>query len=132
MLKDWYNGTGCGLGASSMFQDLSTEKLNAYDVDPAVYNHSDIKICPSILIDNYAKKKRYLTIIFLWDETKDFILASKYDSLKIGFGEAGVAGRFTEENDMSPISNSLTTPSKSLNGSAKKKESMEEEATQMV
>ena len=57
ILKDWYKGTGGGSGASAMFEDWSTEKLDAYDVDPAVYDHADIKMRPSILIDNYAKKK---------------------------------------------------------------------------
>ena len=115
-----------------MFEDWSTEKLNAYDVDPAVYDHSDISMRPSILIDNYAKKKKYLTMIFLWDETKDFILASKYDRLKIGVGEAGVAGRFDEEDDMSGITNSLTTPSNATHSSTKKRESVDEEAKKMV
>ena len=63
---------------------------------------------------------------------KDFILASKYDRLKIGFGEAGVAGRFDDDDDMSGITNSLTTPSKSTKGNAKKKESVEDEATKMI
>ena len=57
ILKDWFKGTGGGSGASTMFEDWSSEKLNSYDVDPAVYDHSDVKMRPSILIDNYAKKK---------------------------------------------------------------------------
>ena len=32
-----------------------------------------------------------MTIIFLWDELKDYILASKYDPLSIGTDEAGLA-----------------------------------------
>ena len=115
-----------------MFQDWSTEKLNAYDIDPAVYDHSDIKMRPSILIDNYSKKKKYLTMIFLWDETNDFILASKYESLKIGLGEAGLDGRFDNDDDISVISNSITSPSKSRKVKPTKSVTVEEEATEMV
>ena len=131
-MKDWYKGTGGSSGSSTMFQDWSTEKLNAYDIDPAVYDHSDIKMRPSILIDNYSKKKKYLTIIFLWDETKDFILASKYEALKIGLGEAGIAGRFDDDDDMSGISNSVSSPSKSTKVKPRKIMTIEEEATEMV
>ena len=72
-----------------MFQDWSEEKLNKYDINPKIYDHTNVQDCPSILMDNYAKKRKYITIIFLWDEKKDLILASKYDPLKIGIGEAG-------------------------------------------
>ena len=91
VLRDWYAGTGGGSGDSSMFQDWSEEKLNKYDVDPKIYDHSNVKERPSILMDNYAKKKKYITMIFLWDELKDLILASKYDPLQIGIGEAGLS-----------------------------------------
>ena len=71
-------------------------------------------------------------MIFLWDETKEFILASKYDRLKIGLGEAGMTGRFDDDDDISGISNSIASPSKSTKGSGKKKCTVEEEATKMV
>ena len=64
-----------------MFQDWSTSMFNTCDIDPTAYDHFDIKMRPSILIENYSKKKMHLTMIFLWYETKDYILASKYATL---------------------------------------------------
>ena len=43
-----------------------------------------------------------------------------------------MSGRFGDDDDMSGISNSITTPSKSTKGSGKKKFTVEEEATKMV
>ena len=57
ILRDWFKGNGGGSGVTTMFEEWSSEKINKYDVDPAIYDHSDIKSRPSILIDNYAKKK---------------------------------------------------------------------------
>ena len=63
MLYKWYKGTGGGLGDKTMFQDWSEEKLDRYDVIAEDYDHSNVKDRPSVLIDNYSKKK-YLTVIF--------------------------------------------------------------------
>ena len=57
VLKDWYAGTGGGSGDSTMFKDWDQEKLNKYDIDPQVYDHTNVSERPSILIDNYAKRK---------------------------------------------------------------------------
>ena len=89
MLHKWYKGTGGGSGNSVMFEEWSDEKKDKYDVIVEQYDHADVNGRPSILIDNYSKKK-YLTIIFLWDEEKDYILGSKYNPFSIGIGEAGV------------------------------------------
>ena len=43
-----------------------------------------------------------------------------------------MTGRFDDDDDMSGISNSIATPSKSTKGGSKKKSSVEEEATKMV
>ena len=64
MLYKWYKGTGGGSGDKTMFQDWSEEKLDRYDVIAEDYDHSNINDRPSVLIDNYSKKK-YLTVIFL-------------------------------------------------------------------
>ena len=55
ILRDWFKGTGGGSGVTSMFENWSSEKQNKYDVNLAIYDHSDIKARPSILIDNYPK-----------------------------------------------------------------------------
>ena len=92
MLYKWYKGTGGGSGEKTMFQDWSEEKMDRYDVIAEDYDHSNVKDRPSILIDSYSKKK-YLTVIFLWDEERDYILGSKYNPLSIGIGEAGINDR---------------------------------------
>ena len=56
IFKYWFKGTGGGSGASTTFEDWPSEKINLYDINPEVYDHSDVKMRPSILIDNYAKK----------------------------------------------------------------------------
>ena len=45
-------------------------------------------------------------MLFLWDEGKDYVLASKYDPLHIGIGEAGMA----RNDDVSALSNTNTSP----------------------
>ena len=102
ILNLWFEGTGGGSGETSMFQSWSEEKLDKYDIDPTVYDHTDISSRPSILIDGYAKHKKYLTMIFLWDERKDYILASKYNPINIGMGEAGIP----------IVESTVTTPSR--------------------
>ena len=52
ILKQWYLGTGGGSGRATMFEDWSSEKLNKYDIDPSVYDHTDIKNRPAVLIDS--------------------------------------------------------------------------------
>ena len=98
VLNQWYKGTGGGSGDYNMFEDWSQEKMDKYDVS-MIYDHTIIADRPPILIDGYAKKRKYITIMFLLDSKKDLLLASKYDPVKIGMGEAGV-GR---EDDSSNI-----------------------------
>ena len=132
ILKDWYKRTIGGSSVTSIFEDWLSEKCNTDNIDPAVYDRSDIKMGPSILIDNYAKKKKYLTMIFLWDEVKEYIRASKCDPLKIGMGEAGLT-IVLDDDDISAIANSVNAPSGSQKSGV---EShiwiLEEEAKQMV
>ena len=98
--------------------------MNKYDIDPQVYDHTNVAERPSILMDNYAKKKKYITMIFLWDETKDLILASKYDPLKIGMGEAGIA------RNRSDVGSNTESPERAAKG--KNKKTPEEEAQIMM
>ena len=113
MLHLWFQGTGGGSGNTTMFETWTEEKLNKYDIDPAVYDHTNIESRPAILIDGYAKHKKYLTMIFLWDEGKDYILASKYNPLKIGTGEAGLPRIESETSALTSITNGVTSSSKS-------------------
>ena len=108
MLYKWYKGTGGGSGVSTMFQNWSDEKKDRYDVIVEEYDHSNVKERPSILIDNYSKKK-YLTIIFLWDEEKDYILGSKYNPVSIGIGEAGIIN-MEEETTVSQMTSRSPPP----------------------
>ena len=123
MLYKWYKGTGGGSGEKTMFQDWSEEKMDRYDAIAEDYDHSNVKDRPSILIDSYSKKK-YLTVIFLWDEERDYILGSKYNPLSIGIGEAGINDR--DDCTISQIT-MRSNPEKS-----KVKMSTAEEATALV
>ena len=98
ILKLWYSGTGGGSGDKSLFETWSDEKLTKYEINMDNYDHCDIAERPSILFDGYSKRKKYLTIIFLWDELTDMLLCSKYDPFKMGKGEAG----FRQDSDSSP------------------------------
>ena len=65
--------------------------MELYGVDLDTYDHHDILNRPSILINNYHKHMYpYLTLIHLWDETKSFLLSSRYDPLNSGKGEVGL------------------------------------------
>ena len=57
ILQDWFKGTEGDSGVTVMSEDWSSDKKKKYDVNPTIYDRSDIKSRPSILIDNYAKKK---------------------------------------------------------------------------
>ena len=131
MLKLWFQGTGGGSGDKALFESWTEEKLDRWDIDPSLYDHTDIASRPSIMIDGYARHKKYLTVIFLWDETKDYILASKYNPLTIGEGEAGM---ISIESDTSALTNiSSISPSKTKGNKAKKDtKSPEDECKDMV
>ena len=110
VLKEWYKGTGGGSGLPKHFETWLQDKHNKYDIDEA-YDHTDISERPSILLDLYSKKKKYLTVIFMWDQMLDQVLCSKYNPLKIGRGESGLL-HCNDDNSMSGISscaNSKTT-----------------------
>ena len=57
MLHQWFKGTGGGSGLLSMFETWSEEKLDKYDIDPTIYDHSEVGSRPSILMDGYSTKK---------------------------------------------------------------------------
>ena len=57
VLHQWFKGTGGGSGLLSMFETWSEEKLDKYDIDPTIYDHSEVESRPSILMDGYSKKK---------------------------------------------------------------------------
>ena len=57
VLKLWYKGTGGGSGDTSIFEDWTKEKLDKYDIDPNLYDHTIVNKRPLILMDGYAKKR---------------------------------------------------------------------------
>ena len=112
-LSNWNKGTGGGLGLSSKFETWSQDKLDKYDIDPTIYDHTNVKNRPSILMEGYTKKKMYLTVMFMWDKKLEFILSVKYDPLKIGRGEAGLVREENNEDvSMSGMSSLCSKTSK--------------------
>ena len=97
-LSNWNKGTGGGSGLASKFETWSDDKLNKYDIDPSIYDHTDVQNRPSILMEGYTKNKMYLTVMYMWDEKMDFILSAKYDPLRLGRGEAGLGREDTNED----------------------------------
>ena len=79
-----------------MFETWSDENLNKYDINVAEYDHTNVKERPPVFIDWYVKTKKYLKVIFLWDEKIHFMVSSKYEPLVIGHGEAGIRNSATE------------------------------------
>ena len=131
----WYSGTGGGLGDKSLFETWSDEKLTKYDINIDNYDHCDISDKPSILFDGYSKRKKYLTIIFLWDELTDMLLCSKYDPFKMGKGEAGFrqdseSASHTEQDDASISGLSATSDKKWKNRRKRIKEHQTDQAKQ--
>ena len=91
MCTKWFLGTGSGDGRTSMFENRDDAKYEKYGVDKNTYDHHDILNQPTILINNYHKHRYpYLTMIHLWDESKSFLLSSRYDPLHSGKGESGM------------------------------------------
>ena len=72
-----------------MFKNWSEKKLNRRNIDPDVYNHTHVRESSPILINGYAKKKKYSTTIFLCNEKKYYLLTLNCDPLVIGNGEVG-------------------------------------------
>ena len=85
-LSNWNKGTGGGSGLASKFETWSDDKLNKYDIDPSIYDHTDVKNRPSILMEGYTKNKMYLNVMYMWDEKNGFYLISKVRSVKIREG----------------------------------------------
>lgn len=102
-LTIWNKGTGGGSGLKAHFETWNSDKFNKCDIDEYTYDHTDIAIHPPILMDIYAKKKKYLTYTFLWDSKIDYLISSEYDPLKLGRGKAGMR-RCESEISMSGIS----------------------------
>ena len=77
ILKDWYKGTGGRSGESTFFKGWSDEKLTMFNIDPDLYDHTDVRARPEILIQGYCKQRvSYLTIIHLWDNMGYYLLSS--------------------------------------------------------
>ena len=55
VLKQWYKGTGGGSGDYNMFQDWSQEKVDKYNTDPTIYNHTVIANYPPVLINDMSQ-----------------------------------------------------------------------------
>ena len=137
VLKNWYKGTGGGSGDDNMFEDWTKEKMDKYDVDPMIYDHTIVADHPPILIDGYAKHRKYITMLFLWDKKKDLLLASKYDPILIGLGEAGVEREddssipsLSHKSSNSKVSSITTNNSSPLR--TKAKSNPEEEAKEVA
>ena len=67
VLNVWYKGTSGGSGLLDKFEIWPEDKLIKYGIDPSDIDHTNVADRPNILIDGYVKKKRYLTLIFIWD-----------------------------------------------------------------
>ena len=65
-----------------------------------------------------------MTLIFLWDEVKDYVLVSKYNPLNIGIGDTDMA----RNDDVSALSNTNTSPLSKVG----KKLTTEEQTLNMV
>ena len=108
ILKLWYKGTGGGSGNSTLFENWYHEKLDKYDVDVDIYDHTKVSMRLSILMDKYVNKKKYITVIFLWGELSYHLLSSKYDPVMTkGGNEMGIP----KPNDTS-VSGISTTSSR--------------------
>ena len=104
-LKLWNQGTGGRYFLDTMFETWSEEKLLKYHIDDD-YDHTRVSERPSILMEGYTKKKKYLTCIFMWDEKLDFLLSSRYEPLNIGVGEVGIRD---EDNSIASCVSSSTS-----------------------
>ena len=75
-------------------------------------------------------------MIFLWDELKDYILPSEYDQLSIGTGEAGVGKVADDDDELSAITDSMSSKTKSSRSKStnnkKAKSGIDHEARDMV
>ena len=75
-------------------------------------------------------------MIFLWDELKDYILSSKYDPLSIGTGEAGVGKVADDDDELSAITDSVSSKTKCSRSKSpnnkKVKSGIDHEAREMV
>ena len=71
ILEQWYKGTGGGSAFASMFETWSEEKLLKYNINQDEYDHIKIQNRPKMLMEGYAKKKQYLTCIFMRDNIQD-------------------------------------------------------------
>ena len=61
----WYKGTGGRSSDHKLFESWDQEKLDEYDINPVVYDHTNITERPPLLIEGYTKQKKYLTSIFM-------------------------------------------------------------------
>ena len=43
VLKDWHSDTGGGFGLSTMFEGWSDEKLDKFNVDVEIYDHTNVE-----------------------------------------------------------------------------------------
>ena len=80
-----------------------------YVIEPSVYEHTNISDRPEILIDDYAKKKRYLTVIFMWDQLQGEIPAWKFNPVNLVLGETGCRDDADETRTVSSMDKSKAT-----------------------
>ena len=63
-----------------------------------IYDHTNVKGRPSILIEVYCREcVPFLTVIHLWDEKVDYMLASRHESVKFGMGEGGMNNGISDD-----------------------------------
>ena len=91
VLKEWHKGTGSRSGLNTDFEGWSDSKLNKYNVQLDLYDHTNVTSMPAVFINEYCKQRTpYLTVTHLWNTRSDYLLSSKYDPLNIGLGEGGI------------------------------------------
>jgi len=123
VLKNWFKGTGGGTGDCSFFEGWSDEKLEKYNIDPDIYDHTNISTCPAVMMEGYCPQKvPFLTVIFMWDKKVDFLLSSRHDPITIGLGEPGMSTASIDNVDnVSTITSDTCTGSPRRRGPNKKK-----------
>ena len=93
-----------------MFGQWDDAKYEKYGIDKETYDHHDVGNRPTVLIRNYHNHRYpYPIMIYLWDESKSFLLSSRYDPLKSGKGEA----RLPREDDSTRMVSSSSSSRRS-------------------
>ena len=132
VLNLWYKGTGGGSGLLDKFETWPEEKLEKHGIDISEYDHTNVTDRPAIMMDGYVKKKRYLTVIFMWDKVQGQVLAAKFNPLSLGLGEAGYRDEIDDASTLSSMDRSKTSLSKSSKSSVRTEDKMASMVTSVI